>query len=325
MAISASNNNIIWAGTGESGGEQSSTSVGDGVYKSIDGGESWLCMGLEKTEHIARIAINQENPDIVLVGAAGRLWGPNSERGVYKTVDGGRSWKKVLYINENTGIADLVMDPDGKTVYASSYQHRRHAWGHFKEGPHTAIYRSKDGGDSWEKLEKGLPTGNTGRIALDIARSNPNVVYACINNKDGGVFRSENKGNSWERVNQRYKTSYWYGHIYVDPQNEDKLWVMGTSLAFSIDGGKTFSTENTASDIHVDHHVLWIDPANPELMYLGNDGGFHITYEGGENWRFIDNLPIGQYYAIALDPRDPYWIYGGLQDKIGRASCRERV
>ena len=314
IAISRSNNKIMWAGTGESGGEQSSTSVGDGVYKSINGGESWTNMGLVKTEHIAKIVIHPDNPDVVFVGAAGRLWGPNPERGVFRTMDGGDSWEKVLYINENTGIADLVMDPGGLIIYASTYQHRRHAWGHFKRGPHTGIYRSSDGGDNWKRIQEGLPEGNTGRIAIDLARSNPDIVYASVNHKDGGVFRSDNKGLSWERVNERYQTSYWYGRIYVDPNNENKLWVMGTNLAVSIDGGKTFSTKNTANEIHVDHHVLWINPANSNHMLMGNDGGYHITYEGGLNWDFIDNLPMGQYYAIALDGRDPYWIYGGLQD-----------
>ncbi|MFC1783713.1 WD40/YVTN/BNR-like repeat-containing protein, partial [Planctomycetota bacterium] len=307
MALAPSDPLILWVGTGEGSSDQSSGSIGDGVYKSIDGGQTWQNMGLQKTRHISRIVIHPTNPNIVFVGAMGALWGPNSQRGLYRTQNGGRTWEQVLYINDDTGIADVAIDPsNGNIIYASAYQRRRHAWAHVRKGPYSGLYRSTDCGDTWQKLTNGIPEGDIGRIALAIPPSKPNVVYASVEHTEGGLFRSDNRGNSWTRVNE--------SRIYVDPLNEDKVWVMGTSLAVSEDGGQTFTTSDTAPLIHVDHHVLWINPRNPNHMLLGNDGGLNISYQGGKNWDFIDNLPIGQYYAISIDNRDPYWVYGGLQD-----------
>ena len=313
MAIAPSDPLIIWVGTGESNGEQQAAALGDGVYRSLDGGVTWQHMGLSDTRFIHRIAIHPENPDIVFVAAPGHRWGPNEERGLFRTLDGGQTWEKVLYINEDTGVVEVAMEDNGRVLYAAAYQRRRHAWGNLTGGPHSGIYRSMDGGTTWEKLGGGLPEGVLGKIAIAIAKSSPNVVYAAIADSDGGLYRSEDRGVTWTRVND-LRTSYWYGNIYVDPMNENKVWVMGTQLDVSIDGGKTFENDWTAQGIHVDHHALWIDPENTDHMLMGNDGGFHITYDGARTWSFLNNIPIAQYYVIGIDNRDPYQVYGGLQD-----------
>ncbi|MFC1556219.1 WD40/YVTN/BNR-like repeat-containing protein [candidate division KSB1 bacterium] len=329
IALAPSDPLIVWVGSGEANGEQGAASLGDGVFKSLDGGKTWQNMGLRDTRFIHRVVIHPENPDIVFVASPGHRWGPNAERGLFRTQDGGKTWKKVLYINEDTGVADVVMEANGRVLYASAFQRRRHAWGNLTGGPDSGIYRSFDGGDTWEKLGGGLPEGTLGKIALAIAKSSPNVVYAAIGDKDGGLYRTEDRGTTWTRVND-IRTSYWYGNIYVDPLNENKLWIMGTQLDVSIDGGKTFENDWTAQGIHVDHHVLWINPKNTDHMLLGNDGGFYITYDGARNWRFINNIPIAQFYAINVDNRDPYHVYGGLQDNgtwgmPSRTYCRTGI
>ncbi len=313
MVIAPSDPLILWVGTGEANGEQQAGSLGDGVYRSLDGGESWENMGLRDTRFINRVAIHPTDPDIVFVAASGHRWGPNEERGLYRTRDGGLTWENVLFINDDTGVTEVAMEGNGRILYAAAWQRRRHAWGNLTGGPHSGIYRSMDGGDTWDRLGGGLPEGNLGKIAMAIAPSSPNVVYAAIGDSDGGLFRSEDRGESWERVND-IRTSYWYGNIYVDPVNENKVWVMGTMLDVSIDGGRSFENDWTARGIHVDHHVLWINPENTDHMLLGNDGGFHITYDGAKTWRFLNNIPIAQFYAIEVDDRDPYHVYGGLQD-----------
>ncbi|MCK4931641.1 MAG: exo-alpha-sialidase, partial [Candidatus Aminicenantes bacterium] len=201
IAIAPTDSNIVWAGTGESNNRQSS-SWGDGVYKSIDGGETWINLGLKETHHIGRIVIDPRNPDIVFVAALGKLWGPNVERGLFRTKDGGQTWKKVLYVNEHTGAVDMAIENNGRVVYAAMYQRRRRAWGFVGGGPQSGLYRSLDGGDTWQKLTNGLPPGQTGRIGIDISKSHPNIVYAIIENKEGGVFRSEDRGKSWTRMNE---------------------------------------------------------------------------------------------------------------------------
>ncbi len=205
------------------------------------------------------------------------------------------------------------MEDNGRILYAAAYQRRRHAWGNLTGGPHSGIYRSMDGGTTWRKLGGGLPEGVLGKIAIAIAKSSPNVVYASIADNDGGLYRSEDRGETWTRVND-LRTSYWYGNIYVDPLNEDKVWTMGTQLDVSIDGGNNFENDWTAQGIHVDHHALWINPKNTDHMLLGNDGGFHITYDGARSWSFLNNIPIAQFYVMGIDNRDPYHVYGGLQD-----------
>lgn len=314
MALAPSDPDLIWVGTGEANCDQNAGTMGDGVYKSLDGGKTWQNMGLRDTHHIGRLRIHPTNPDIVYVAAAGHLWGPNEERGLFRTRDGGRTWEKVLYINADTGVTDVAMDPNGRILYAAAYQRRRTAWGIADGGPHSGIWRSLDGGDTWVQLTKGLPSGELEKIGLAVAPSAPHIVYAIIGHREGGVFRSEDRGDTWTRVNKMRSPGYWYGQIMVDPVNPDKVWVPGVQLAVSIDGGKNFETDWTARNIHVDHHALWVNPHNPDHQYLGNDGGFYVTWDNGRNWDFRDNLPIAQYYAIGLDTRDPYWIYGGLQD-----------
>jgi photosystem II stability/assembly factor-like uncharacterized protein len=313
MALAPSDPLVLWVGTGEAKGEQQAGSLGNGVYRSPDGGETWAHMGLEDTRFIHRVVVHPQDPDIVFVAAPGHRWGPNEERGLYRTVDGGKTWEKVLYIDEDTGVTEVAMEANGRILYAAAWQRRRHAWGNLTGGPKSGIYRSMDGGTTWEKLGGGLPQGILGKIAIAIAKSSPNVVYAAIGDTDGGLYRSEDRGTTWARVND-IRTSYWYGTIYVDPLNENKVWVMGTLLDVSIDGGKTFENDWTARGIHVDHHVLWINPKNPDHMLLGNDGGFHITYDGARTWSFLNNIPLAQYYAMGIDNRDPYHVYGGLQD-----------
>ncbi|MCP4725884.1 MAG: hypothetical protein GY863_12645, partial [bacterium] len=240
MAVSKSDPLVIWVGSGESNGEQNPASLGDGIYRSLDGGETWQNMGLRDTRHIHRLAVHPQNPDVVFAAATGHRWGPNEERGLYRTTDGGKTWDKVLYISENTGVVDVVMEDNGRILYAASYTRRRTAWGIVAGGPEAAIYRSMDAGDTWEKLGGGLPEGNLGKIGLAIAKSKQNVVYAVIGQSDGGLYRSEDRGSTWEKVNNM-RTSYWYGNIYVDPVNENKVWIMGTMLDVSIDGGRTFN------------------------------------------------------------------------------------
>ncbi len=313
VTIAPSDANVIWAGTGEQNSRQSS-SWGDGVYKSVDGGETWQHMGLRETHHIGRIAIHPRNPDVVYVAALGRLWGANEERGLFRTTDGGASWQKVLYVDPDTGVVDVVLGADGRTLFAAAYQRRRRAWGFVGGGPGSALYRSQDGGDTWEKLGGGLPSGNVGRIGIEISKSHPDIVYVIYQHKEGGVFRSEDRGRTWTRMNELNPRPMYYSKIRIDPRNPQKVWVLGSQLHLSEDGGRTFRTEGTGNLIHVDHHALWLNPENPDHMVLGNDGGLYFSYDGSRNWLFVDNLPIGQYYDIGVDAREPYWIYGGTQD-----------
>jgi len=313
IAIAPSDPNIIWAGTGEANSRQSST-WGDGVYRSLDGGTTWQHMGLRETQTIGRIVIDPRDANTVFAAAAGHLWGPNEQRGLYRTKDAGKSWQKILGVDENTGVVDVAMDRDGRTLFAASYQRRRRAWGFAGGGPGSALWRSLDGGDTWERLTNGLPGGNTGRIGIDISKSDPNIVFAVIENKNGGVFRSTDRGTTWTRQSPIDPRPSYYSQIRVDPQNPDHVWLLGTPLFVSNDGGKNFSSDSTYERIHVDHHALWIDPRRPEHMMLGNDGGLYFTYDAARHWEFVDNLPIGQFYDIAIDSRDPYWIYGGAQD-----------
>lgn len=313
MAICETRPDLIWVGTGEASGEQAAASIGDGVYKSADGGRTWKCMGLKHSRHISRIQINPLNPDIVYVAATGARWGNNEERGIFRTTDGGNTWEKILYINDYTGMSDLVIHPDGKTLFAAAWQQYRNAWAHIQRGPCSALYRSEDGGDTWEKMTKGFSKDTLGRIALAIAPSKPDLIYACVESKNGGFYRSTNKGRRWKLMNIKPSTAYWYGRIYVNPTNEGNVFVMGTMVQESRNGGKTFMLMDTRN-VHVDHHVLWIDAGNPLNRLLGNDGGVYKTMDGGKKWSFYNNLDIGQYYAITVDQEKPYRIFGGKQD-----------
>ena len=313
VTVSPSHPDIIWVGTGEPNNRQSS-SWGDGIYKSEDGGRTWKYMGLRETHHIGRIAIHPTNPDVVYVAALGRLWGPNKERGLYRTTDGGKTWVNTKFIDENTGFVDLAIDMENpSTLYAAAYQRRRTAFGFSGGGPGSGLYKTTDGGETWVKLTSGLPEGPTGRIGVDIYRSDPNIVYAIIENRSGGVFRSEDKGLTWKKMSSTNPRPMYYSKIRIDPNNDQRIWVLGASMYFSEDGGKTFSTDRV-QEIHGDHHAMWINPADSDHIILGSDGGIHLSFDRGKTWDFINTIPLGQFYEVAFDMRKPYYIYGGLQD-----------
>jgi photosystem II stability/assembly factor-like uncharacterized protein len=316
IAIAPSDRNVVWVGMGEPNNRQSST-WGDGVYRSLDGGTTWRHMGLRDTQTIGRIVIDPRDPNTVFVAAVGHLWGPNEERGLYRTTDGGRSWRKVLEVDEHTGATDVAMDRDGRTLFAATYQRRRRAFGFAGSGPGSALWRSLDGGDTWERLTSahGLPTGDLGRIGVAIAPSEPNVVYAVIEAQGGGVFRSGDRGRTWTRQSATNQRASYYSQIRVDPGDASRVWLLATSLFSSIDGGRTFVVDTASQTrVHPDHHALWINPRDSRHMLLGNDGGFYVSHDRALHWQFVDNLPISQFYDIAIDDREPYWIYGGAQD-----------
>jgi len=316
IAIAPSDPSVVWVGTGEPNNRQSS-SWGDGAYKSLDGGKTWKKMGLDSTRHIGRIAIHPKNPDVVYVAALGRLWGPNPERGVYKTADGGKTWSHVLKINDDTGVSDIAMDPESPdTLYAAAYERRRTPFGFNGGGPDSAIYKTTDGGANWKKLTKGLPYengGDTGRIGLDIYRKDPNIVYAIVQHEKGGTYRSEDKGETWKKMGDTNPRPSYYSQIRIDPNNDLRIWELGAPMFYSEDGGKTFSTQRVRG-IHGDYHAMWINPADSNHMLTGSDGGIHWSYDAGKTWDFLNIIAIGQFYEVALDNEKPYHICGGLQD-----------
>ena len=313
LAVAPSDPSVVWVGTGEPANRQSS-SWGNGVYVSKDGGTTWTHKGLEDTHHIGRVLVHPTDPGTVYVAALGHLWGPNEERGVYRTRDGGETWDRVLSGDENTGAVELAMDPESPdTLYAALYQRRRRAYGFAGGGPGSGIHRTTDGGDTWMKLAGGLPEGDTGRIGLNVYRRDPRIVYAIVENREGGVFRSEDKGLTWERMSDTNPRPMYYSQIRIDPNNDQRIWVLGTQMYYSQDGGRTFATD-WVQRIHVDHHALWIDPADSNHMVLGNDGGIHISWDRGRSWDFVNTIPLGQFYEIGHDMGTPYMVYGGLQD-----------
>ena len=313
VAVAPSDPSIVWAGTGEPANRQSS-SWGDGVYKSMDGGATWTNMGLEDTHHIGRVRIHPTNPNIVYVAALGHLWGPNEQRGVFKTTDGGKTWKNTKFISENTGFVDLAMDPESPdTLYAAAYQRRRRAFGFNGGGPESGLYKTTDGATTWTKLAKGLPEGDTGRIGIDIYRKDARIVYAIVQNAEGGIFRSEDKGETWEKMSDTNPRPMYYSQIRIDPLNDRRIWVLGGPMYNSDDGGRTFVTDRVTR-IHGDHHALWINPRDSNDVLLGSDGGIHYSYDRGLTWDFVNSLALGQFYEIGYDMETPYNIYGGLQD-----------
>ena len=316
ISIAPSDPSIVWVGSGEPNNRQSS-SWGDGIYKSTDGGKTWKNMGLAETRHIGRVLVHPKNPDVVYVAALGHLWGPNPERGVYKTVDGGKTWSQVLKISNDTGVSDIAMDTESPdTLYAAAYERRRTPFGFNGGGSESAIYKSTDGGVSWKKLSKGLPYengGETGRIGLDVYRKDPNIVYALVQHEKGGIYRSEDKGETWHKMSDTDPRPSYYSQVRIDPSNDLRVWVLGASMYFSEDGGKTFSTRRVQK-IHGDFHALWIDPADSNHIIAGSDGGIHWSYDGGKTWDFLNTIAIGQFYEIAVDNQKPYRICGGLQD-----------
>jgi photosystem II stability/assembly factor-like uncharacterized protein len=316
LALAPSDSSILWVGTGEPNNRQSS-SWGNGVYKSTDGGKTFQRMGLEETRHIGRIVIHPTNPDIVYVAALGHLWGPNHERGVFKTTDGGKTWTQSLYINDDTGVVDIAIDPQSPdTLYAAAYERRRTPYGFVGGGPNGAIYKTTDGGANWKKLTKGLPYengGDVGRIGLDVYRKNPSIVYAIVQHSKGGVFRSEDKGETWTKMSDTNPRASYYSQIHIDPANDLRIWVLGAPMYYSEDGGKTFTTRRVTR-IHGDYHAMWINPADSNQMIVGSDGGIHWTWDAGKTWDFVNTIAIGQFYEVGLDMSKPYKICGGLQD-----------
>lgn len=377
VAVCQSDPNIVWVGTGEANNRQSS-SWGDGIYKSADAGKTFTNMGLRETQAIARIVIDPKDANVVYVAAPGHLFGPNPERGVFKTTDGGKTWAKIKFIDEDTGFTDLAMDPaDNKTLYAASYQRRRVPWGFNGGGPGSGIWKTTDAGKTWVRLEgPGLPPGFYGRVGLDVSRSNPNVVYAQIevgasagtgggveqttglgetpaqgqpggqarpatpaagqaagpsatgqqpgqqgqqpappppDPKKSGVWRSNDKGKTWQFMSNENNRPMYYSQIRVDPRNDQIVYTGGLNFSKSIDGGKTFKSLQQGI-AHSDHHAIWVDPNNNNHILIGNDGGLDVSYDQGDTWEFINTIAVGQFYAIGADMRKPYYVYGGLQD-----------
>jgi photosystem II stability/assembly factor-like uncharacterized protein len=314
IALAPSNPNIVWVGTGEPQNRQSSP-WGNGVYKSTDAGRTWTHMGLAETHHIARIRVHPHNPDIVYVAAVGRLWGGNPERGVYRTRDGGANWELMLFVDENTGAIDLAMDPgDPETLFAAMYQRRRTGYGFNGGGPSSGLYRTTDGGDTWRELTEGLPEGDKGRIGIDIYRRDGNIVFAIVEARQGrGVYRSMDRGETWEFRSETNNRPMYYSQIRIDPNDPERVYAGGANLYRSSDGGKTF-TPDAARGVHSDHHALWINPANSNHLILGGDGGVDISFDRSDHWIQIYNMVLSQFYEIGVDMRDPYYVCGGLQD-----------
>ena len=323
VEIQQSNPSVIWVGTGE-GNPRNSLNGGYGIYKSLDGGKSWKSMGLEKTRHIHRIIVDPTNPNTVYVGAIGSPWGEHKERGVYKTTDGGKTWKQILFNNIKTGIADLVMDPSNPNkLMAAMWEHKRDPWFFKSGGKGSGLYITHDGGDTWKKVtnKEGFPKGDLGRIGVAISKSNPNVVYALVEAKKNALYKSEDGGFKWRKINDKPgigNRPFYYSEIYVDPQNENRLYTVFTYVNVSDDGGKSFRQLMPAyganNGVHPDHHAWWIHPEDGSFMIDGNDGGLNISKDKGKTWRFIGNLPVAQFYHINVDNEYPYNVYGGMQD-----------
>jgi len=315
LAIDPSNPNIIWAGTGENN-HQRALGYGNGVYKSIDGGKSWKNMGLKESFQIGMIAINPQNTKIVYVAAEGSAWGPGGDRGLFKTTDGGKTWTKVLEISENTGVNNVILDPrNSDVIYATSEQRRRRQFTKIGGGPESRVYKSEDAGATWRKLTNGLPNCDIGGMGIAISPVNPDYLYLSIEAMDGkgGFFRSTDRGESWQKMNDYFTSGQYFNEIYCDPVDLDKVYEMETVSKYTDDGGHTWKKLGLKNR-HVDDHALWLDPKNPQHFLIGTDGGIYITYDGGENYRHVA-LPTIQFYRVAVDEQEPfYWIYGGTQD-----------
>ncbi|MCO6486775.1 MAG: glycosyl hydrolase [Phaeodactylibacter sp.] len=318
VAVSPSHPNIVYCGMGEHAVRGVMTSHGDGVYKSSDAGKTWRKVGLSPTQHIARIAIHPDDPDVVYVAAQGALYGRSEERGVYKSTDGGATWGKVLYVDNRTGCAELSMDPRNPlTLYAAMWEHQRLPWKVISGGPGSGLYKSTDGGENWQKIHDGLPE-ELGKMAVSVCPSNPDKLYAVIESdsdkEQGGLFVSTDAGKSWARISDDHRLvqrAWYYIEVFADPQDENTVYVLSADALRSIDGGKTWET---LSGTHGDFHDLWINPDNPRNMVIANDGGAAITFNYGQSWSTQDNMPTAQIYRVNVDNGFPYRLYGGQQD-----------
>ncbi len=332
LAMDPNNHNVVWTGTGENN-HQRALGYGDGVYKTTDGGKSWKNMGLKDSRQIGMIAVHPENSDVVFVAAEGSVWGPGGDRGLYRTQDGGKTWEKVLDISENTGVNNVVIHPANPNImFATSEQRRRHVFTKIGGGPETAVYKSTDGGKSWNKVTSGLPGGDMGGIGIAISPVNPDYVYAIIEaeGETGGFFRSADCGESWSKMSDHTAQGQYYNEIYCDPKDVDKVYSMETVSHMTEDGGKTWKALGL-NGRHVDDHALWIDPEDTKHFLIGGDGGVYESYDGGQNYFFKTNLPVTQFYRVNVDNTEPfYWVYGGTQDNnsLGGPSrniCNEGV
>jgi photosystem II stability/assembly factor-like uncharacterized protein len=323
IAIQQSNPSVIWVGTGE-GNPRNSLNGGYGIYKSLDGGKNWKLMGLEKTRHIHRVIVDPTNPNIVYVGAIGSPWGEHPERGVFKTTDGGKTWDKILFANNKTGVADMVMDPSNPNkLIVALWEHKRDPWFFKSGGEGSGLFITYDGGTTWEERtdKDGLPKGELGRIGIAIAQNKPNIIYALIEAKKNALYKSEDGGFTFKKINDKDDIGnrpFYYSDIQVDPENENRVFSVFTYINVSEDGGKSFEQLMPAygvdNGVHPDHHAWWIHPEDGSFMIDGNDGGMNITHDGGKTWRFVGNLPVGQFYHVNVDNEFPYNVYGGMQD-----------
>lgn len=319
VAVFGPNPDIVWVGTGEAN-PRNSAGVGRGIYRSMNAGRDWTFLGLPNSERISRVLLHPRDPDVAFVGVMGPTWSDGEERGVYRTMDGGRSWERTLFVNASTGAADLAMDPANPNhLIAGMWDHRRQPWTMRSGGPGSGLHVTWDGGRTWKKLtdKEGLPKGELGRIAVAFARNNPSVVYALVEAAKSALLRSDDGGNTWRTVNDQPNVSprpFYFSDIRVDPSNENRIYRLGGNLDFSEDGGRTFRALAGFTHVHPDHHALWIEPTRGDMMINGNDGGVYFTQNKGRTWRFVDNLPLAQFYHVSTDNALPFNVYGGLQD-----------
>jgi len=318
VTIDPTNSNVIWVGTGENN-NQRSVAYGDGIYKSLDGGKSWQHMGLKNSEHIGKIIVHPDNPDVVYVAAIGPLWSKGGDRGLYKTEDGGKTWTSIIEVDEHTGVNDIVMDPrDPNVLYASTLQRRRHVYTYVGGGPGSGLHKSVDGGATWTTIQKGLPNEELGRIGLAISPANPEIIYAIVEaaNRKGGFFASTNRGASWEKRSSHVTSGNYYQEIIADPVDENTVYSMDTWMSVTHDGGKNFELVGEDTK-HVDNHCMWINPNNNNHWIVGCDGGIYETFDAAKTWDFKKNLPVTQFYKVTVDNDYPFYnIYGGTQDNF---------
>jgi photosystem II stability/assembly factor-like uncharacterized protein len=315
VAVAASDPNVVYVGMGESC-IRGNVSHGDGVYRSTDAGKTWKSVGLKDTRQIGRVRVHPTNPDLVYVAALGHTFGPNPERGVFRSKDGGATWQKILFVDDKTGAVDLAMDPTNpRVLFAAFWQARRTPWSLESGGPGSSLWKSVDGGDNWTKLTgEGLPKGVWGRIGVTVSPASPGRVWAIVEAEEGGVFRSDDAGKTWKKVNEERKLrqrAWYYTHIFADPRNAESVYILNVGFFRSLDGGKTYTALHPP---HGDNHDLWIDPEDPMRMIEGNDGGATVSYDGGASWSSVDNQPTAQFYHAITDDRFPYYVYGAQQD-----------
>lgn len=314
VAVAESDPNVVWVGMGEAP-IRGNVSHGDGVWRSTDAGRTWKHLGLAATQQISALRVHPKDPDVAWVAAQGKVWGPSEERGIYRTKDGGRTWTRVLFVDANTGASDLSVDPSNpRILYAGMWQVVRRPWELVSGGPGSSLFRSDDGGDTWKKLAKGLPEGTWGKVGVAASGARPGRVWALVEAQKGGLFRSDDWGESFTKVNEENdlrQRAWYYTGVYADPKSAETVWVTNVQFWKSVDGGKKFTAVPTP---HGDHHDLWIDPDDPAHLVVGDDGGAYVAYDGGRTWSSIDNQPTGQFYRVTVDDRFPYRVYGAQQD-----------